>query len=110
MLIDLMQTYVNADDSSAVTADTKQPVTLKFMLIQAVLSDVGPDGRAVQSDEKIKRYSLYRDLKKAGATLELPAEDIAILKNAAKIFPTLVMGQTHEMLERQVLTPLSEIG
>jgi hypothetical protein len=107
MLIDLTQTYVNADDSPAITADTKRPVTLKFMLIQAVLSGVGPDGRPVPPDEKIKRYSLFRDLKKAEYTIELPAEDIAILKNAAKIFETLVMGQTHEMLERSAVKPLA---
>ena len=106
MLIDLSQTYVNADDSPALTADTKQPVTLKFMLIQALLAGVGSDGRAVPPDEKIKRYSLYRDLKRAGASIELPAEDVALLKNAVKIFETLVLGQTHEMLERTAAKPV----
>ncbi len=100
MLIDLSQTYVNADDSPAVTADTKEPVTLKFMLIQALLSDVGFEGSPLRADDKIKRYSLYRDLKKAGANIELPAEDVALLKHVAKSFGTLVLGQTHEMLER----------
>jgi hypothetical protein len=109
MLIDLTQAYVNADDSLAITVDTKEPVTLRFMLIQALLSDTGPDGRPVPGDEKIKRFSLYRDLKKAGNTLELPAEDVALLKNASKIFATLVVGQTHEMLERRA-PDIREIG
>jgi len=95
MLIDLDQTYVNADDSPAVTADTRQPVTLKFMLIQALLG--GNDGTP---EDKLRRYSLYRTLKKAGSTVELPVEDIAFLKKAATAFDTLVLGQTHDMLER----------
>lgn len=100
MLIDLTQVYLNADDSPAVTADTRVPVTLKFMLIQALLAGVGPEGQPLQSDDKIKRYSLYRDLKKADGVIELPAEDVALLKHAVKVFDTLVLGQTHEMLER----------
>jgi hypothetical protein len=100
MLLDLAQTYVNADDSPAIAADTKLPVTLKFMLIQALLSGVGGNGQPVPPDQKLKRYSLYRDLKKASGTIELPAEDVALLKDAVKIFDTLVLGQTHEMLER----------
>jgi hypothetical protein len=106
MLIDLTQTFVNADDSPAVIAGTQTPVTLKFMLIQAILAEASPDGRPVPPDEKIKRYSVYRDLKKAGATIELPAEDVALLKDAAKIFPTLTLGQTHEMLERTAVKPI----
>ncbi len=106
MLIDLSQIYVNADDSPAVTADTKQPVTLKFMLVQVLLSGVGADGQPLRTEEKIKRYSLYRDIKKASDTVELPAEDVALLKQAANAFDTLVMGQTHEMLERGAMQPI----
>ena len=108
MLIDLSQTYVNADDSPAITADTKVPVTLKFMLIQALLSGTGPDGAPLKAEDKLKRYSLYRDLKKAGAAIELPAEDVVFLKEVAKSFiDTLVLGQTHEMLERSAVKPLA---
>ena len=107
MLIDLSQTYLNADDSPAITADTKVPVTLKFMLIQALLSNTGPDGATLKAEDKLKRYSLYRDLKKAGDSVELPAEDVVFLKEAAKSFiDTLVLGQTHEMLERGAMQPI----
>jgi hypothetical protein len=106
MLIDLTQTYLNADDSPAIAADTKAPVTLKFMLIQALLSGIGSNGQPVPPDEKIKRYSIYRDLKKAGATIEMPAEDVALMKDAVKVFDTLVLGQTHEMLERTAAKPI----
>lgn len=106
MQVDLTQQYLNANDTPALTGDTQEPITLKFMLIQALLSEVGPDGRPIPPDEKVKRYSLFRDIKKSTGTIELPAEDIAILKNAAKTFNVLVMGQTHEMLERGAPKPM----
>jgi hypothetical protein len=106
MLIDLTQVYVNSDDTPALTGDTRQPITLRFMLVQALLAE-SPN---VSTEEKIKRYSLFRDIKKAGDTIELPVEDIAVLKRAATIFSTLVMGQTHEMLERAAAPDTASLG
>jgi len=103
--IDLSQQYTNADDSPAIDATTKEPMTLKKMLINALLTDTGSDGRPLPEADKIKRYSLYRDVKKAQGVIALPAEDVALLKKAAAIFPVLTMGQTHDMLEKPYAEP-----
>lgn len=100
--IDLTQVYSNADDSPAIDMDTKKPVTLKQMLINALLAD--GDSGSTEGD-KMKRYSLYRDVKKAKDSLTLSIEDVAVLKKAANIFPVLTMGQTHDMLENPYTPP-----
>ena len=99
MRIDLTQRFFNADDTVAEDAKTKEPLTLKHFLIQACLADFTGDRQPVPGDEKVKRYSIYAELKKAGNFAELSAEDIVLLKKAAYVFPTLVLGQLHSMLE-----------
>jgi hypothetical protein len=101
MIIDLTQTFVNADDSPAIDAETKAPISLKSILIQACLTEAGQNGQPIANDEKVKRYDLYRTIKKADGTVKLTAEDVALLKRAAGVFPILVMGQIHEMLEKE---------
>lgn len=104
MRIDLTQRYVNADDTPAIDAKTQEPITLKEILIQTCLSEIASmtDPRAPQmvpGEEKPKRYELYVRLKKAGKFIDLPAEDIALLKRAILIQPVLTVGQTQDMLE-----------
>ena len=102
MIIDLTQTFTNADDSPALDAETKKPIDLKHILIQACLTEASANGQPLPNEEKVKRYDLYRTIKKAEGTVKLTAEDIALLKKAAGVFPILVMGQIHEMLEKEV--------
>jgi hypothetical protein len=112
MKVDLTQRYENADGTPAVLSTGSvpgpldAPLTLKYMLIQALLSDVDENRQPVPSSEKIKRYDLYRSINKSqvGFVL-LKAEDIAFLKKVALVLPTLTAGQTQTMLETPFVEP-----
>lgn len=98
MKVDLTQVYENADGTPAVLGD--KPLTLKYMLVQALLSDVDENRQPVASGEKIKRYDLYRSINKSRVGfILLSAEDTAFLKKVALVLPTLTAGQTQAMLE-----------
>lgn len=105
MRIDLTQRLFNADDTVAEDAKTGKPLDLKHFLIQACLADFTGDRNQlgqqlpVAGEDKPKRYALYAELKKAGEFVNFSAEDIAVLKKASLVFPTLVVGQVHAMLE-----------
>lgn len=88
MKISLAQPFENADGTSA-------GITLKEILIGSLLDSRAPD------DEKIKRYSLYRDIKKSKVGFFVAnVEDVAFLKKVVLLSQsTLVVGQAHEMLE-----------
>lgn len=99
MKIDLTQQYLNANDTPAVNAETKEPITLKEILLQVCLNE------GAKPDEKVKRWSLYRTIKAAKTPFVLlDVEDVALLKKAVtETHSTLVVGQTHEFLEIQYI-------
>jgi hypothetical protein len=99
MKISLTQTFVNSDDSPAIDAATKEPITLKQILTSSLLAG---------QEDKIKRYNLFRDIKKSKVGfVALNVEDVAFLKKAVlECQPTLVAGQAHEMLESEYIEPL----
>lgn len=104
MKIDLTQVYENADGTPAKLGDV--PLTLKYMLIQALLSEVNEDRQPVASGEKIKRYDLYRSINKSKVGfILLNAEETAFLKKVALVLPTLTAGQTQAMLETPFVEP-----
>lgn len=114
MKIDLTQSYENADGTPATykapgysaSQTIDLPLTLKYMLVQALLSDVDENRQPVPSGEKIKRYDLYRSINKSKVGyVVLTAEETAFLKKVALVLPTLTAGQTQTMLE----TPFVEI-
>lgn len=96
MKIDISQEFLNTDDSVAKNQDGK-PLTLKDILIASLLMPGTAEG------DKIKSYNLYRDIKKSKVGFVLwNAEDVAFLKKIVlSSQPTLVVGQAHEMLERE---------
>lgn len=104
MKIDISQEFLNTDDSVAKNQDGK-PLTLKDILIASLLMPGTSEG------DKIKSYNLYRDIKKSKVGFVLwNAEDVAFLKKIVlSSQPTLVVGQAHEMLEREYVsaTPAS---
>jgi hypothetical protein len=95
MKIDLSCEFENADGTPAIATDTKKALTLKDILIGSLLDGRAPD------DEKVKRYSLYRDVKKSKVGfIDVNVEDVAFLKKIVlSTQSTLVVGQAHEMLE-----------
>ncbi len=101
MKIDISQRLENADGTPALNG--KEPVTLKDILIGALLSPA-------EEGDKIKHYNLYRDLRKTKVGfVSWSAEDIAVVKKAVtRTQPTLVMGQAHEMLEREYVPVIPE--
>lgn len=107
MKVDLTQVYENADGTTAVL-DGK-PLTLKYILIQALLSDTDENRQPVPSGEKIKRYDLYRSINRSRVGfILLTAEDTAFLKKVALVLPTLTAGQTQTMLETPFVEPKRE--
>lgn len=103
MKVDISQEFLNSDDSVAKGQDGK-PLTLKEVLIASLLVPTTAEG------DKIKCYNLYRDLKKSHVGfVQWNAEDVAFLKKTVlSCQPTLVAGQSHEMLEREYVAPAVE--
>ena len=100
---DLSKTFENADGTPAVAADTKQALDLRWALTQICLHEVSGNGEPVRAQAKVRRYDLYRRIKKAGcAAVELSPEDVTFMREAALVFPTLLAGQTREMLEEPI--------
>jgi hypothetical protein len=101
--IDITQNFVNANDTPALDFETKKPITLKDILLQVCLAE------GAKPDEKVKRWSLYRTIKKSKvAFVLLEAEEIVLLKKAVtETHSTLVVGQVHEMLETPYAEPPS---
>ena len=97
MKIDLTSEFENADGSAT-------GLFLKDILIGSLLDARAPD------DEKIKRYSLYRDVKKSKVGfIDINVEDVAFLKKTVlSTQSTLVVGQAHEMLETPYVPPTQE--
>jgi hypothetical protein len=101
MKIALSQQYENADGTPAVDAVTKKPIILKDILLQVCLHE------GARPDEKVKRWNLYRTIKKSQVPFaQLDVEEIAFLKRAiTETHSVLVVGQTHEMLEHEYEPP-----
>jgi hypothetical protein len=104
MKIDLTQQYRNSDDTLAFDAETKKPITLKDILKQVCLND------GTKPEDKVKRWNIYRSLKKATTPyILLDAEEVSLLKKAVtETHGVLVVGQTHEMLEASYVEPLAK--
>jgi hypothetical protein len=117
--IDLDKQLENPDGSPAVEMvregekAVEKPVTVRYVLMNAMLSQVDGDGQPIKGEEKIKRYDLWIRLKKAVAKGTLVAdgkggevdnstdfdpEDITFLRKAVLMYPTLVVGQIREIL------------
>lgn len=110
MRISLTQPFFNADDSPATDAATKKVMDLRWSLTQICLHEIGADGQPLRGEAKVKRYDLYRKIKKAGEVISLTAEEISLLKDGALAFPTLVAGQTREMLENEAPSPVAAVA
>jgi hypothetical protein len=97
MKISLTQSFLNSDDTPAIDGQTKEPITLKQILVSSLLAG---------QEDKIKRYNLFRDIKKSKVGfVVLNVEDVAFLKKAVlECQPTLVAGQAHEMLENEYVS------
>lgn len=96
MKIALTKVLENEDGTTA--KEGEKDVTVRQVLIRAVLSDMDDNLQPVKGEEKVKRYNLYRALKKGTDDTDFEVEDVALLRKAVLIFPPLVAGQVREAL------------
>jgi len=97
MKLPLDQVLVNIDDSPAKDEGGNE-ITLRSALIRSVLAEVDGDMQPVKGEDKIKRYSLYRTIKKATPETEFEPEDVVLLRKACLVFAPLSAGQIRELL------------
>lgn len=97
MKLPLDQILVNADDTPA--KDEKgNEVTLRAAIIRAALSEFDGEMNAVKGAAKLRRYDLYRAVKKASADTEFTPEDVVDLRSYVMIYPPLTCGQIRDLL------------
>lgn len=96
--INLEYQLIDANDAPVLMdPTTKQVASVRRLLITALLQET--PGATIPTEKKIRRYDLYRTIKKGAEQLELPAEDIVLLKEAVSVYPPLILGQLFEQLE-----------
>lgn len=97
MRLPLDQVLVNVDDTPA-TDEKGQPVTLRSALIRAILTDIDGEGAPVKGEAKLRRYDLYRAIKKASDETDFTPEDVVDMRKAILIYPPLTCGQMRDLL------------
>jgi len=125
--IDLDRQLVNPDGTPATEMiregdkAIEKAVTVRYVLMNAMLSQVDGEGQQIRGEDKIRRYDLWVRLKKAVAKgvmvpdpnpkanergevtmvdggTEFEPEDITFLRRAVLMYPVLVVGQIREIL------------
>lgn len=94
MKIDFSQQFVMLD-GRVINDELKQPLTLKTVASNGLLSDQQVDGT-----EKFARYQLAQKIHGATEGLDLTVEDVAKLKDViGKVYPPMISGQAWLLLE-----------
>lgn len=97
MKLPLDQVLLNTDDTPA-KDETGKEVTLRAALIRAVLAEMDGDMQPVKGEAKLRRYDLYRSVKKATGDTDFSPEDVVELRKAVLIYPPLTCGQIRDLL------------
>lgn len=80
--------------------DREEDATLRKVLVFALLQDTRED--AQNGEEKFRRFALAMKIQKAGAEVDLTAEEVALAKRqVGRICPTIVVGRVWEILEQR---------
>lgn len=98
MLYDLSHQIVDEKDTPALD-EKGNPAELKTVLNRALLTDTADNAKS-----KFERFELYLKIKAAKLTVELTTEEAKLIKDAASVYPTLVMGQVIHWVENKVST------
>lgn len=81
--------------------DEKKPLTLKWACVNSLLAHYPKE--EIDGTEKMKRFKMAYKIEKGGE-VELSAEEVAKVKTlVSQSMTTLIVGQSHLMLERKVL-------
>lgn len=95
MIYDL--THVLVDDKGEPAVDeTAKPAELKTVLSRALLTDTADNAAS-----KLERFELWLKLKGATAALELSTEEAKLVKEASKVYSTLIHGQIVHWIEQR---------
>lgn len=79
--------------------DEKNDSTLYDVITIGLLADVDGDHQPIRGLQKVKRYKLF--LKIMGKdSVDLTAEEVAMISDAVLMFPTVVCGQVQEILNQ----------
>lgn len=97
MKLPLDVVLLNTDDTPAKDESGKE-VTLRAALIRAVLAEVDGDMQPVRGEAKLKRYDLYRSIKKGTVDTDYSPEDVVEMRKAVLIYPPLTCGQIRDLL------------
>jgi hypothetical protein len=100
MKIDLEARVYNVDGTTA--KENGKEVSCRELLIRALLNDIDGNGNPVRGQDKIKRYDLFLEMRKATDETDFKAEDISLMKEAVLVFNSLAAGQLRELLEGKV--------
>lgn len=103
-----MQIHINLDAEildlydKPIQRAAGEAFTFRTALIDAVTDVYVQEEQESKVDgrERFRRYELARKIKSANGSLELPADDIALIERlAAKRFGAMLYGPIHEALE-----------
>ena len=98
MKIDFSALLRDAEDK--VVEENGIPAAVQTLLKRAALADFLPDGRPVPADEKYKRFEIYMKLRSADMDTDFSLDEVALLDKAVLVFPTLIAGQLHYLLQK----------
>ena len=99
MKIDFSAFLRDAEDK--VVEENGIPAAVQTLLKRAALADFLPDGHPVPADEKYKRFELYMKLRSADMDTDFSLDEVALLDKAVLVFPTLIAGQLHYLLQKK---------
>jgi len=75
----------------------KNNVTLAFVCSAALLQ--GGEQEKMSWEEKLQRYELASKIRQAKGAIDVPAEDVTIIKKSLAVMPILYCGQAVKMIE-----------
>lgn len=86
-------------DGKEVKDNDGKPLTLGSVSVNALLSNI--PNEKVDGKEKVRRYELAKTLNRGGS-IDVKSEDIVKIKELiSQAYTTLIVGQTHELLEKE---------
>lgn len=72
-------------------------VTLAFVCSAALMQ--GGDQQKMGWEEKLKRYELALKIRNAKGAIDIPVEDVTMIKKSLSVMPVLYCGQSIKMIE-----------
>jgi hypothetical protein len=96
MQYDLTHQVVD-DKGEAAVDENGKPADLKTILSRALLTDT-----ADNTSTKLERFELWLKLKSAAVAVEFSTEEAKLIKDASKVYPTLIHGQLVHWIEQRI--------